>query len=63
MKRSSGNIGFKIRHTWINYPVISIQKCTRCGLIKRNNRYGIKGLIYILPDGRETKENPQCIKN
>lgn len=62
MKRSSGNSGFKIRHTWVNFPTMSQRKCTRCGIVKRNNRYGIKGEIFIMPDGRELTVNPQCIK-
>lgn len=47
-------------HTLINYPTTTIQKCTRCGVIVKTNRDGVKGRRYY-KDGVLLKERPDCI--
>jgi hypothetical protein len=50
----------KIKHSWINYPTKSIQKCTRCGIIRKCNRDGNYGNKFYAKNGVELKENPDC---
>ncbi|MBA7500888.1 hypothetical protein ES704_03650 [subsurface metagenome] len=49
----------RMRHTWINYPTSTKQKCTRCGLMKEICRSGNYGTIYYL-NNKKLEKRPEC---
>lgn len=49
-----------MRHTLINFPTRTIQRCTRCGIIKKTNRDGNYGVRYYKNGEDVTEKNHEC---